>query len=182
MDNQNTTLFFEQMEKEVGSAERTFAEQFADDVEQVYSDVMETSTDNVHLEVVADDESLSFRLEDDNEIAEYDLFSIHANGTFEADFSVSTSDYHKDTFGFEHLENNPIDWFEARFDKSEGLSFKSLRTDYDLFLKELAEWMEGFFIDVTDAAGAEGEMDTAEEEITSEPPRTESEGRARESF
>ncbi len=133
----------------------------------------EEGVERVLLEIAADDDCLTFRLEDDSDMAEYDLFSIHTNGTVEADFSITTSDFHSEAFRYEHLEENPINWFQNQFQQSKGLSQSSLESAYDDFLDELNGWMAEFFADVANATGVEDEMDRPEEGFTSGHPLNE---------
>jgi hypothetical protein len=98
--------------------------------------------------VDTDEESLSLYLRDIQDIADYELFTIHSDGTFEPHFRLETSDYHRDTFGFGALEDNPDNWFASRFEDPAEIPWSAFREQQSAFVDELTGWFENFCVDM----------------------------------
>lgn len=171
--------FFDRLEEKQNTDERNFVEQLYDDVLHAFETASEGSSERIHLSTDKDQASITFRLHDEEHIAEYELFTVYIDGTIGVEFTIESEDYHRDTLEFEELESKPLFWFEEHYESIEDLEFEDFQTQYDDFMDALFGWMEDFCIAVTDALKAEEggrNNQIGPQDRSFEPPQTEQEG------
>jgi hypothetical protein len=143
-----TNQFFERLEEQSQMDRVNDVEQLLASVKEVFENVLAEGFDRIDMFVDADEASLTLYLRDNREIAEYELFTIHTDGTLIPHFRVETVDYHKDTIGFAELEDNPDNWFQSQFDDPAEISWEDFQDHENAFLDEIMGWIENFCVDM----------------------------------
>ncbi len=162
--------FINQVKEASDSGDINSIETFITDVQEVFEKVIGEGFTRLDVLTDVDSDSLTFRLQDEEEIAEYELFSIHLDGTIDFYFIIETEDYHHDTFGFEALENNPTLWFEGTFDDMHGIDVDELLEHEDEFVEELTSAIENFSIDINTILETDDEVDKMDRDMNMEEP------------
>lgn len=179
---ENVELFFSEVEDATNPSRANEIEEFFDSVKQVYFDVLEGGFSRIDLLIDADDESLNLYLRDDEEIAEYELFTLHSTGHIDPHFLLETVDYHKDTIGFRELEDNPTHWFESRFDDTDEIPFDTFKEHQQAFLDELSECMTNFCTDLETVYQTDDELEILEKHMDFDRSELQAEDKIREKF
>lgn len=162
--------FLNQLEDASDPGDIDAIKSFIEDVQEVFEEILGGGFSRVDVLTDVDSDSLSFRLQDEEEIAEYELFSIHTDGSIDFYFTVDTEDYHQETFGFDALENNPTSWCQATFDRLDGININELLEMEDEFIDELTSAIDNFSLDVNTIMETDDEVDQMERDLGMNDP------------